>query len=198
MNVNTCLMHFTKVSPHTLLKIINHIASKSCELDPIPAKVLKMSIDCLLPVITKVVHLSGDRLETVFGIGGSALKWFQSYLENRTFFVSVEGGKSSLCSFDCGVPQGSVLGPILFLLYTSPIVDIILSHGLDFHLYADDTQLYISFSDSSCDEVAIAKLKVEACTSEIDKWMHANKLKLNSDKCTECMFMYVTKTVAVD
>jgi hypothetical protein len=122
------------------------------------------------------------RLENVFGIRDLALKWFKSYLANRTFFVSVEGSQSSHHSFDCGVPQGSVLGPILFLLYISPIADIIRSHGLDFHLYADDTQLYISFSCSSDVEMEIAKQRIEACVNDIDKWMHDNKLKLNGDK----------------
>ena len=70
------------------------------------------------------------RLRTRFGVKGSALAWFESYLASRKYYVQVEGCKSSLRSLDSGVPQGSVLGPLLYVLYTSPIADIIKSHDL--------------------------------------------------------------------
>jgi len=77
------------------------------------------------------------RMKTRFGVSGLALAWFQSYLSNRCFSVSVQGGFSTCRMSKYGVPQGSVLGPILFLMYTSPIGDILRSSGIDFHLYAD-------------------------------------------------------------
>ena len=130
-------------------------------------------------------------LRTRFGMKGSALAWFESYLASRKYYVQVEGYKSSLRSLDFGVPQGSVLGPLLYMWYTSPVADIIKSHDLQYHLYADDTQLYITFKTDSADDACLAKSRVEHCVQEIDRWMISNKLKLNDDK-TE-LFVFSSK-----
>ena len=119
---------------------------------------------------------------------GSALAWFESYLASRKYYVQVEGYKSSLRSLDSGVPQGSVLGPLLYVLYTSPVADIIKSHDLQYHFYADDTQLYITFKTDSADDACLAKSRVEHCVEEIDRWMISNKLKLNDDKTELIVF----------
>ena len=60
-------------------------------------------------------------------------------------YVSVDGGTSLKHALQCGVPQGSVLGPILYLLCTSPLSDIVKRFNLSYHFYADDSQLYLSF-----------------------------------------------------
>ena len=88
-----------------------------------------------------------SRLENSFGITGTVLQWFHSYLTGRSQFVEINDTKSSVRDLTVGVPQGSVLGPILYLLYTALLAEIIRSHGLVYHFYADNTQFYISFKD---------------------------------------------------
>lgn len=85
------------------------------------------------------------RLADSFGIRGTALRWIKSYLYIRTQSIVIGDVQSVISPIDCGVPQGSVLGPMLFSLYISPIEGIIQSHGLQSMLYADDTQMYITF-----------------------------------------------------
>ena len=84
-------------------------------------------------------------LETNFGVTGLPLSWFKSYLLNRRQYIKINNTSSSPNTFQCGVPQGSVLGPLLFSIYISPLGKIIMKYGLSYHLYADDTKLYMSF-----------------------------------------------------
>ena len=127
-------------------------------------------------------------LRSRFGVKGSATAWFESYLASRKYYVQVEGYGYSLCSLDSGVPQGSVLAPLLYVLYTSPVADIIKSHDLQYHFYADDTKLYITFKTDSADAMCFTKSGVEHCIEEIDRWMILSKLKLNDDKTELIVF----------
>lgn len=122
------------------------------------------------------------RLNSRFAVRGKALSWLESYLANRSQFVQIDDASSSVRPLHFGVPQSSVLGPILYLLYTSPLGDIIREHDLSFHLYADDTQLYTSFSCKNTHDFQVAKQRLESCISDITLWMTANKLKLNNGK----------------
>ena len=129
-----------------------------------------------------------DRLLAVLnsriGITGAALGWFESYLKGRTQHVAIKNVQSSMTKLKCGVPQGSVLGPVLFTTYLLPLGDILRKFGAQFHCYADDTQLYIPFSqnDNSC------LGSIEECVSEIQIWMKANFLKLNAEKTEKWLF----------
>ena len=122
------------------------------------------------------------RLSHHFGIKGNALALFDSYLKSCKQFVHIEDCQSSQCCLAHGVPGGSVLGPLLHLLYTSPIADIINLHNLHYHLYADDSQLYISFKTDCFADLAQAKSSVELCVKDIDWWMTNSMLKLNQEK----------------
>ena len=116
----------------------------------------------------------------------SAVKWFSSYLDERYQSVTIADATSDSFKLQYRVPQGSVLGPLLFTLYTVELGDIIKRHGLQYHIYADDTQLYISFSISDAETFI---QRVEACIHDIDIWMVNNRLKQNGEK-TEVLFAY--------
>ncbi len=80
------------------------------------------------------------------------------------------------------IPQGSVLGPIFFTIYTLPLGDIIRKHGVCFHFYADDTQLYLAFDPLHPSAKQSSISTMEACLNEIKMWMLQNKLKLSDGK----------------
>ena len=103
-----------------------------------------------------------DRLASRLGLCDLALAWFKSYLSDRTHSVSIRGARSVTRSPSCGVPQGSVLGPILCLLYTSPLRDIVRQYNMGYHF---DTQLYLSFNPLSGDDQAYAVAQVESCVN---------------------------------
>ena len=119
-------------------------------------------------------------LQNTFGISGEALKWLKSYMRDRHQSISIRGTQSIDKLLKYGVPQGSVLGPELFKDYITPLGSVIESHGISFHGYADDTQLYISFKPGLNEEVALNKL--QHCIAEVRRWMASNWLKLNDDK----------------
>ena len=122
-----------------------------------------------------------QRLSDRLNVKGTSLNWFEFYLSDRTQSVVVRGESSHPVPLSCGIPQGSVLGPILFTVYTLPLGDIIRRYEIYFNLYADDTQLYIFFKPTRSGFMA-SKSLLHQCVAEIRMWMRQNFLKLNSDK----------------
>jgi len=131
-----------------------------------------------------------DFMRDFVGVDGTVLKLFQSYLCGRSQCVSIASVLSECSDLVYGVPQGSVLGPILFCIYTTALGAILRNYNIDYHIYADDTQLYCSFDLKSPLE-AIGK--IQSCISDIRSWMIKNKLKINDDK-TE--FLIITSSRA--
>ena len=132
------------------------------------------------------------RLESSFGITDIALSWFKSYLSDRSQYVQIDGIASNTCKLIYGVPQGSVLGPVLFTLYSKSLSDVIMKHNLQFHKYADDTELS---SSEKPNNLTIALSNLASCTEDIISWMDSNKLKLNTDK-TEIMVVGIQSVLS--
>ena len=127
-------------------------------------------------------------LRDEYGITGKALSWFSTYLGDRTQRLQVETTTSDHVPLKCGVPQGPVLGPVIFTLYTAPIQRIIRKHEVKHHKYADDIQLHVEYDPAvpGAREKAIRRL--EACIKEIRIWMSIRMLKLNDDKTEMVIF----------
>eukprot|EP00116_Pleurobrachia_bachei_P007204 sb/3467466/ len=95
-----------------------------------------------------LVFYEDGKLKRNYGVTGTALSWFESYLTDRKASVKVGNSTSSPLAITIGVPQGSILGPLLFVLYTKELESIAKHYGLLVELYADDTQLYVSFTNN--------------------------------------------------
>ena len=133
-----------------------------------------------------------SRLWSWFGIADPAFTWSKTYLTSRSFSVLVSGFASPPYPLSCGVPQSSVLGLILFNMYTTPLSNLISSRSLNHQLYADDTQIFISFSPKT---FTTAITQLQDTISEISSWMTANLLSLNPYK-TEFMLVGLPQEIS--
>ena len=125
-----------------LVKVHNDILRAADNNDSVVLLLLDLS--AAFDTVDYSILLS--RLALRFGVNGQVSAWIGSYLKDREQFVQIENTKSSIRQLLRGVPQGSVLGPLLYVLYTAPIADIIKSYDLYYHLYADDSQIYVFFT----------------------------------------------------
>ena len=187
--IPTSLVTFSTIPLKTaLLYILDHL------INAIGSQ--KVSCLCLLDLSAAFDTIDHNilltRLSFCFGIQGSALDWFKSYLSSRSFRVKCNNNFSSCHTCICGVPQGSVLGPLLFILYTTPLSTLISSLSLNHHLYADDTQLFFSFYPSVFDS-SITQL--QRSLQKLSTWMTANLLTLNSSK-TEFLLVGLPQQLA--
>ena len=130
------------------------------------------------------------RLHTNFGFTDTVLQWFSSYLTDRTHYVSLSNHCSAFTHVHSGVPEGSVLGPILFTMYIKPLSAIIDSHTIIHHSFADNLQLQMS---APPDRISELLHSMQSCISDVKVWATANMLKLNDNK-TELMLVTSNKT----
>ena len=135
---------------------------------------------------TILVH----RLHTDFGFTDTVLQWFSSYLTDRTHYVSLCNQCSDFTPVHSGVPQASVLGPILFTMFIKPLSAIIDSHSTIHHSFADDLQLQMSVPPDRISELLHS---MQSCICDVKAWATANMLKLNDNK-TELMLVTSKRT----
>jgi hypothetical protein len=119
------------------------------------------------------------------GVAGEVLLWIKNYLTGRSQSVSINGTNSPSVEMSTGVPQGSILGPVLFIAYLTGLGDVIRGMGISYKVYADDVQLYLTFPPH---ELGDAAARMEACIVKVESWLSCNSLVLNCNK-TENMLI---------
>ena len=138
-----------------------------------------------------IVHpILVHRLNTDFGLTDTVQQWFSSYLTNRTHYISLSNHCSAFAPVYLCVPQGSVLGPILFTMYIKSVSAIIDSHSIIHHSFADDLQLQMSALPDRISELLHTK---QSCISDVKAWATANMIKLNDNK-TKLMLVTSKRT----
>ena len=141
---------------------------------------------CLLDLTAAFDTVDHDlmmlKLERQFGLRGVVLDWSWSYLCGRTYRVesfTVARRRVGLLFTLCSVPQGSVLGPRMFILYATDLEDVAAKHSVNIHGYADDTQVYLH---GHRDDMTSTARRLENCIIDVGQWMSANRQKLNTEK----------------
>ena len=188
MSIWTIIIYRSHYKVHTeaitaqktaLVKIVNDLRSevdnKKCVL------LVLLDLSAAFDTVEQSTLLK--RFETDFGIEGSVNQWLRSYFTGRSQSVNIQGTLSEPKGMKCGMPQGSIIGPKGYPPYVSPIFAIARASEISIHMYADDTQLYVSFSP---EDFPAAQAKMERCIAQIRQRLSQNCLKLN-DGNTELM-----------
>ncbi len=157
-----------------LIKIINDIRFNS-DSGKISVLVL-LDLSAAFDTVDHNILL--ERLENWVGLSGMVLKWFRSYLEGSGYYVSIGEHKSKWMAMTCGVPQGSILAPLLFILYMLPLSQIMRKNQIAYHSYADDIQIYLALSPNDYSPID----SLCQCIDEINSWMCQHFLQLNKEK----------------
>ena len=158
-----------------LLKVVNDLF-RSLDKGNISALAL---LDFSSAVDTIDYPILVHRLHTDFGFYDTVLQWFPSYLTDRTHYVSLSNQCSAITPVHSGVPQGSVLCPMLFTMYIKPLSAIIESHSIIRHSFADDLQLQMS---APPDRISELLHSMQSCICDVKAWATANMLKRNDNK----------------
>jgi len=156
---------------HPIIHLLNHCAEAN---NTIPSKYTLATYCDLSKAFDTISHKILLHKLDIYGIRGVANKWIESYLHNRSQFVEINSHKSPKLFIKCGVPQGSILGPLLFLIYINDISNSTSGKILSF---ADDTTIIMS----DYDPVQLF-IRANACINDIFDWFCANKLSLNTHK----------------
>ena len=175
LNVNQSAYKSSHSTETALLKIQNDIA-----LSVDSRKAVALTLLDLSAAFDTIDHsLLYDCLHDWFGLDGTVLSWIKSYLSNRKQKIKIGDSFSEAVILPFGVPQGSVLGPLLFTLYTSPLSQVISKFKVTHHLYADDTQIYLAVDSRNFDS---SREELTECLKSVQEWMDGVKLKLNPEK----------------
>jgi hypothetical protein len=161
--------HSTETAVLRMLNDVYHTADNGSR-----TMLLQLDLSSAFDTLDTITLLR--RLRFTFGISGPALNWVSSYLVRRCQSVRVGEMQSPIISCEYGVPQGSVLGPLLFTLYVSPVATVINSFDISQMQYADDTQLYVGLKDTK------STSSLQNCFRAVQHWLDINGLSMNPDK----------------
>ena len=141
------------------------------------SSLIMLDLSCAFDTIDHEILV--HRLHSVFGLNDTVISWVCSYLSSRTQTIVISDYQSDPLPLNFGVPQGSVLGPVFFIMYTQPLSNVICKFGVSHVSYADDTQLYDKCAVNDADSMID---RLQNCILDVNAWMESNKLSLNAGK----------------